>query len=100
MLKCQSEQFSLPRDIHYLNCAYLGPLPRVAEQAGIAAVSRKSNPSSIAPADFFSDTEVVRALFAELVHAGDPSRIALIPAVSYGVATVARNTAVAAGQNV
>jgi selenocysteine lyase/cysteine desulfurase len=99
-LACQRATFSLPSDVHYLNCAYLGPLPRASQEAGVAAVARKANPTTIRPADFFSESNVARQLFAELINAGDPTRIALIPAVSYGVATVARNTPVSAKQNI
>jgi selenocysteine lyase/cysteine desulfurase len=99
-LACQSAAFSLPGDVHYLNCAYMGPLPRASQDAGIAAIARKANPSTIAPADFFSEASEVRRLFAELIHTADASRIAIIPAVSYGLATVARNTPVVAGQNI
>ena len=98
-LACLRAAFSLPRDIHYLNCAYLGPLPRVVQDAGVVAVARKANPATIAPADFFSDTEKARRLFARLIGAGDSGRIALVPAVSYGVATAVRNTPISKGQN-
>ena len=98
-LSCQSAAFSLPHDSHYLNCAYLGPLPRVAQDAALPAIARKANPTTIAPADFFADSEEARRLFARLINGGDGSRIALIPAVSYGVATVVRNTPLAKGQN-
>src|SRR3954465_15425970 len=98
-LSCQRAAFSLPPDIHYLNCAYLGPLPRVVQDAGVAAVARKANPAAIAPADFFTASEEARRLFARLIGAGDSGRVALIPAVSYGVATVVRNTPLSKGQN-
>ncbi|SVD41285.1 uncharacterized protein METZ01_LOCUS394139, partial [marine metagenome] len=28
-LSCQKEAFNVPEDVHYLNCAYMSPLPRV-----------------------------------------------------------------------
>jgi selenocysteine lyase/cysteine desulfurase len=99
VLTCQRAAFSLPPDLHYLNCAYMGPLPRVSQQEGIAAVARKGNPSTITAADFFTEADEARGLFAQLVHA-DAARVAIIPAASYGFATVARNTPLAAGQNV
>jgi selenocysteine lyase/cysteine desulfurase len=98
-LSCQRAAFSLPADIHYLNCAYLGPIPRVVQDAGVAAVGRKANPALISPADFFHDSDEARRLFARLIGAADSGRIALIPAVSYGVATAARNTPISKGQN-
>jgi selenocysteine lyase/cysteine desulfurase len=79
----------------------MGPLPRTVQDAGIAGIARKADPASgIVAADFFSESSEVRRLFAQLIHATDPERIAIIPAVSYGIATAARNTPVAAGQNV
>ena len=34
-LPCQRHHFFLPDDFHYLNRAYMGPLPKAAERAGI-----------------------------------------------------------------
>lgn len=99
-LTCQREQFSIPRHVHYLNCAYMGPLSLAVQQAGIAGVMRKADPSRIAAADFFSESNEARALFAALINADDPQRIALIPSASYGIATAARNLKCAAGQNI
>jgi selenocysteine lyase/cysteine desulfurase len=99
-LACQKHLFSLPSEVHYLNCAYMSPLSREVEAAGFAAVRRKSDPSKISPRDFFEDSDRVRQLFSELVKVGDPERIAIIPAVSYGVATVVNNLELQAGQNI
>jgi len=99
-LSCQRDAFGLPRDLHYLNCAYMGPLPRVTEEAGIEGIRRKRVPTGIHPKDFFETSDRVRRLFSELVNAGDPTRVAILPGVSYGVAVAARNLRVEAGQNV
>lgn len=99
MLTCQRDAFSLPRGEHYLNCAYMSPLPRAVEEAGIAGLLRKRNPASITPDSFFTDADRARAAFGKLVNAA-PQRIALVPAVSYGMAVVARNTVLRPGQNV
>ena len=100
MLTSQRHLFSLPEGEHYLNTAYLSPLARPVEEAGIAALLRRRDPTSIRAADFFTDADRARALFARLVNAPDPSRVALIPAVSYGMATVAKNLSLRRGQNV
>lgn len=42
----------------------------------------------------------IRWGFARLVSAADPSRVAIIPSASYGVAVAARNLAVEKGQNI
>ena len=99
-MRTQKDAFSLPPDLHYLNCAYLAPLARSVEEAGIAGVRLRRDPTALAPADFFTDSEVVRERFAHLINAPDPSSVAIIPAVSYGMAIVARNTSLDAGQNI
>lgn len=99
-LTCQREAFQLPRDAHYFNCAYMGPLPRVSELAGVEALTRKRLPTSIVAPDDFWDADGLRTLFSRLVNAGDPSRIAVQPGVSYAVATAARNLKVEASQNI
>jgi selenocysteine lyase/cysteine desulfurase len=99
-LTCQKDAFGLPEDLHYLNCAYMGPLPRVAEEAGVEAVRRKRVPTSIHVDDFFADSDRLRSLFASLVGGDDPTRVAILPGVSYGVAVAARNLPVEPGQNV
>jgi selenocysteine lyase/cysteine desulfurase len=99
-MQCQKEQFSLPADVHYLNCAYMGPLPIAAQEAGIQGIRRKAAPTAITPADFFTDSDAARALFARIIGAGEPARVAIMPAVSYGIAAVARNLTCTAGQRV
>ena len=99
-LQCQREAFSLPETLHYLNCAFMSPLPRVVEEEGIRGMVRKRDPSSLAPEDFFRETQEVRRLFSSLVNAPDPDSVAIIPSVSYGIGVAAQNTALASGQNI
>ena len=99
-LRCQRHHFSLPDDFHYLNCAYMGPLPRVAERAGIEGLRAKRFPQAIAPEDFFRPVDELRARFARLINAPDPRCVATVPSVSYAVSTITRNTAVGRGRNV
>ncbi|MDH4062828.1 MAG: aminotransferase class V-fold PLP-dependent enzyme [Acidobacteriota bacterium] len=100
MLSCQKSLFALPDDEHYLNCAYMSPLSTKVEEAGVRGLARKRVPSRLSAADFFTETDRARALFARLVNAPDPQRIAVIPSASYGLAVVARNLPLSAGQNV
>lgn len=100
MLECRRQLFSIPEGEHYLNCAYMGPLSRRVQKAGIAGIARKANPGAIAARDFFEQSDVLRGLFARLINAPDPARIAIQPAASYGIATIARNTHCASGQNI
>jgi len=99
-LACQKEAFGLPDDLHYLNCAYLSPLPRVSEEAGIRGMGRERVPTRIQASDFFTGCDEIRWRFARLVGAEDPSRIAVIPSASYGLAVAARNLPVERGQNI
>ena len=99
MLECQRHEFSLPDGLHYLNCAYMSPLPRRVEAAGIAGVQRKRVPSEIAPHHFFDDSQRARELFAGLIN-GEAERVAIVPAVSYGIALLARNASCTRGQNI
>ncbi len=60
MLSDQRHLFSLPESMHYLNCAYMGPLPKRTEEAGIEGLRRKSVPSGILTEDFFAPVEAWR----------------------------------------
>lgn len=91
--------FDLPAEITYLNAAYLGPRSRSVEEAGRGALARTARPWEIAPPDFFADAEVARARFAELVG-GDADGVAIVPAVSYGIATAAKNLPIPRGKSV
>ena len=99
-LVCQRHHFSLPDDFHYLNCAYMGPLPRAAERAGIEGLRAKRFPQAIAPEDFFAPADELRAKFARLIGEAEPNRIATVPSVSYAVSTITRNTRAGPGRNV
>ncbi len=99
ILPSQRALFDLPTDIVYLNCAYMGPLSRRVRAAGIDGWSRKAHPWKISPEDFFADVEVARGLFARLVG-GDQEGVALLPSVSYGIASAARNIPITAGSEI
>ena len=98
-LACQRAAFSIPAGAHYLNCAYISPLPRVTEEAVIHGLRRKRLPTGIGAADFFADVEEARRRFARLVG-GEPDRVAVLPSASYAVAICARNLPLHHGQNV
>jgi len=69
-------------------------------EAGLAAVRGGADPTRLGSEDFFHGCDTVRARFAEIIGLDRPERIAIVPSVSYGLATVARNTAVGRRQNV
>ena len=100
MLSCQKGHFSLPDEIHYLNCAYLSPLMKSVEEAGITGLRKKRNPTTISPDDFFKESEELRKIFSHLINNPDPERIALIPSVSYGMANVAKNVPFSSGDHI
>ncbi|ROZ78335.1 aminotransferase class V-fold PLP-dependent enzyme [Ramlibacter sp. WS9] len=98
-LRCQRDLFSLPDGHCYLNSAFMGPLPRLVEQAGVAALTARASPIDLTPKDFFEPAERTRGLFARLVNA-DPERVAFVPTAAYAIAIVARNLRPRSGQNV
>ena len=91
--------FHLPEDVTFLNCAYMAPLLKSVENVGIQAIRRRRNLHAIKAEDFFTDVNDLREEFAGLINVPAAS-IALIPSVSYGIANVARNLPMSAGQNI
>lgn len=89
-LSSQRSLFEIPDEVAYLNCAYMSPLLRAAREVGQEAVARKSSPWRVTPADFFTEAETARALFAELIGA-DAEGVAIVPSASYGVGVAAAN---------
>ena len=86
----QKHLFDLPADIHYLNCAYMSPLMKQVQDAGVTGIKRKSNPTQIVPADFFATASEVRQKFAHIVHC-KAEQVAIIPAASYGIQNAVNN---------
>ena len=90
-MKCQRNKFSLQRKISYLNGAYMSPLLKKVEKAGIKGMIQKRKPFHIAPSDFFKETEVLRNLFGQLINSPESARHVIIPSVSYGIENVVQN---------
>jgi selenocysteine lyase/cysteine desulfurase len=99
MLASQRALFEMPRHICYLNSASWSPLPLRTLEAGRAAVGRKATPWTLDAGFANAQHERARAAAARLIHA-DPADIALIPSISYGVATAAKILSVARGSRV
>src|SRR5206468_10294900 len=89
MLPSQRALFDIPRHICYLNAASYSPLPLRTLEAGRAAVGRKGTPWTLDAGFANAQHERARTAAARLIHA-EPSDIALIPSISYGVATAAK----------
>ena len=98
-MNCQRAEFSLPTGLHYLNCAYMSPLSKTVEQAGIRAVEQKRNPVNVSPEEYFAVPDRLRAAFAQLIN-GDRHRVALLPSVSYAMAIAVNHLRIDPGQNV
>ena len=89
MLASQRALFEMPRHICYLNAASYSPLPLRTQEAARVAVGRKGTPWTLEPTFANGQHERARAAAARLIHA-DPADMALIPSISYGVATAAK----------
>jgi len=100
VLTNKHSKFTLPPQLTYLNCAYMAPLLKSVEKVGVKALRRKRNPINISPADFFTDSEKLRAEYARLINCTDPKRIVIIPSVSYGMANVVKNCKLQKGQSI
>lgn len=99
MIPSQRALFDLPREVAYLNCAYIGPMLTEAVEAGREALARKARPWSIRPRDFHDETERTRPLFARLIGA-DAEGVALVPSASYAIATAAQNLPLGPGRTI
>ncbi|MFV1884356.1 MAG: aminotransferase class V-fold PLP-dependent enzyme [Balneola sp.] len=90
-MNSQKHLFSLDPKISYLNCAYMSPLMKSVEQAGIEGIRRKLQPWKVTGEDFFNESNELRKEFAKLINTAEPNRCVIIPSASYGFANVANN---------
>ncbi len=99
-MNCQKELFQLDPSKHYLNCAYMGPLLKSVEKAGMEGMIKKRTPYKIQPSDFFKETEELRREFSKLIGSSEPERSVVIPSASYGLGVVAKNIQIKKGENI
>lgn len=99
-MRRQRDGFDIPEGVRYLNCAYMSPLHREVEEAGLSALRKKRRPWTISATDFFEDSDRLRAAYASLIGSDEPDRVAIIPSVSYGISTAARNLDPPAGSRI
>lgn len=97
MFNAMRSAFLMPRDICYLNTAYMGPRLKVVDEAARRGVDQASAPWTIASQDFFTDVEKARSLFAQMIGSS-ANNIALVPSASYGIETAARNLPISEGE--
>ena len=88
----QSHLFALEEGITYLNGAAYAPMLKTSVAKGTEGMLMKaSRPFTINPQSHFEPSENVQKLFARLLNIDNPQRVAIINAVSYGMAVVAHN---------
>ena len=83
-------EFELPRDVCYLNAAYMTPQPRRVVEASVEGVRNRARPWRITPPDFFKEVETLRSAFARLIGC-QADNIAIVPSAGYGVSCAALN---------
>ena len=71
----------MPVDVAYFNTANLAPQLHAVRAAGEAALERRGEPWKISAADWFTDVERLRSLFASVIGASAEG-VALVPATS------------------
>jgi selenocysteine lyase/cysteine desulfurase len=94
-----ADLFEIPAGITYLNCSNMSPQLKSITAAGLDAVRIKTAPWTLTGSNWFSSAEELRALAGKLLGTGVDS-IALVPAVSYGMAIAAANIKVNAGDSI
>jgi selenocysteine lyase/cysteine desulfurase len=95
----QRHLFDMPRDIHYLNCAYMSPLANTVITAMHQGAALKQRPWTYKADDFVGYPERYREAAAAIMGA-DADSVAIVPSVSYGLATAARNLPLQSGQQI
>ncbi len=91
MMECQKDKFNIPEGVAYLNCANIAPLMNSAAVAGKEIIDIRQRPYKITREDWFKTVEQLKKNFSQLINCKDFNRIAIIPSVSYGIATVVNN---------
>ena len=95
----QRHRFDLPREVAFLDCAYLAPLMDTVVAAGEAGLRAKTRPWQIGADDFFDDCEALRAAWAALLGVG-ADQVALTTCASYGLSLAAAALPVGPGRRV
>jgi selenocysteine lyase/cysteine desulfurase len=98
-LACQRDLFEIPDEVTYLNAAAYVPLPRAVREAGQQGVLTKSHPWQMAGSHGTEISERARGAAAALLGTA-ADNVAITGAVSYGIATAARNLRIERGTRV
>lgn len=98
-IKAAAHLFEIPAGITYLNCSNMSPQLKSVTAAGLDAVRIKATPWTYTGANWFSSAEELRTLAGKVLGIGADS-VALVPAVSYGMAIAAANVEINAGDSI
>jgi selenocysteine lyase/cysteine desulfurase len=98
-IRAISEMFEIPPGVTYLNCANMAPQLRSVTVVGLDAVRKKSALWALFSEDWFTGAEELRTLAGQVMGAAG-SHVALVPAVSYGIAVAANNVKVKHDQSI
>ena len=74
-------------DVAYFNCAYMGPMPRVAAAAAAAAIEQKGRPDRVVDQMFFDAPDAYRQQVARLIGC-DAIDVAVADSTTHGVMLV------------
>jgi selenocysteine lyase/cysteine desulfurase len=97
-MQSQKHLFQLPDDIHYINCAYMSPLLKSVEEVGREGIAFKRDPSRISSQDFFTQADVLRADFGDMIGA-EGQQCAILPSASYGLMAAVNNVPYSPGKH-
>ena len=93
-MRCQKTKFILSKKVTYLNCAYMSPMLKKVEKAGVKGIKQKRKPYHITPIDFFKTSDLVKKRFSSIIDCKNHNRIAIIPSASYGLANAVNNISI------
>ena len=99
-MNCQIDKFIIEGNKTYLNCAYMSPMLKIVEEAGINGLKTKRAPHNILPEDFFSGVNALKKAFAKLINLDKHERIAISSSVSYGLANITNNIQLKESDNI
>lgn len=99
MLTSQRALFDVPREVCYLNAAAWSPLPLRTQEAARDAVARKGQPWNLAATFSNEQHERARRGAAKFINA-EPTDVALISSVGYGVAIAGKVLTIPRGSRV
>ncbi|SER41774.1 aminotransferase class V-fold PLP-dependent enzyme [Neolewinella agarilytica] len=99
-LVLQRDLFPFKAVAGYLNGASRAPQLKAVAAAAQHALHWRTENAGMPIPEFFGPVQEARESFARLIGAKEAERVALIPATSYGVSTVAKNLPVGKGDNI